>query len=197
MTGAVIEQQNADERLKEMFRRLLELYERHAQERQLIVKEKEEMNRLVQLLVSQTKEVGQYENGIRKRIQDCIKESANAAMNNIEKSIAEKFGKSNEEFINKNMQISQLIESVIEEFHAERKQFPWKIFSVAILSGILSSFLMTWILMPKPTLPLTTEQISYLQEGQMLVQMWPKLTKQEQARLKMLSYQVMNADVKA
>jgi hypothetical protein len=175
----------------------MELYERHAQERQLIVKEKEEMNRLVQLLVSQTKEVGQYENGIRKRIQDCIKESANAAMNNIEQSIVEKASKSNEEFINKTMQISQSIESSIKEFHAEKKKFPWKICSFAILSGILSSFLMTWIILPKPTLPLTTEQISYLQEGQMLVQMWPKLTKQEQTRLKALSYQVMNSDVKA
>jgi len=97
---------------------------------------------------------------------------------------------------------SQLIEQVItkigqkiDEHRNEKNKFTWKIFTAAVLSGILSSLLMTWILMPKPTLPLTAEQVAYLQEGQMLVQMWPKLTKKEKDRLKAVSYEVLHSTV--
>lgn len=94
MTEIANTKSTIDERLENIFRQLLDLYERHAQERQLMIKEKEELVRLVQLLVAQTKEVGQYEQGIRKRIQDCIKDASEAAMQSIEQKMIEKSGQS-------------------------------------------------------------------------------------------------------
>jgi hypothetical protein len=87
MTELVTSNPAIDERLENIFRQLLDLYERHAQERQLMLTEKEELLRLVQLLVAQTKEIGQYEQGIRKRIQDCIKSAADTSMQLVEQRI--------------------------------------------------------------------------------------------------------------
>jgi hypothetical protein len=172
------------DRLEKLFYQLLDTLDRQAQERQLLVREKEELGKLTLLLINQTKEIGQYENGIRKRIQDCIKESANQAVSQTAQFISEK----NNQSI---AQICQSMKETIDLYRNEKSKFSWKIVVSAIMSGILSSLLVTWILMPKPTLPLTAEEIRYLQQGQMLVQMWPKLTKQEKDRLKAVSFEVL------
>lgn len=114
-----------DERLENIFRQLLDLYERHAQERQLMIKEKEELARLVQLLVSQTKEIGQYEQGIRKRIQDCIKDAADVALQSIELKM-----------VDKNSFLSE-----------QRLFFYQRIIVTNIVIGIIVVMLLTWLLM--------------------------------------------------
>lgn len=79
MNESAINTAVTEEQLENIFRRLLDLYERHTQERQIFIKEKEELTNLIQLLVNQTKEIGKYETGIRKRIQDEIRNAASTA----------------------------------------------------------------------------------------------------------------------
>jgi hypothetical protein len=189
MSESSIAKTTIDERLENVFRQLLDMYERHAQERQLIIKEKEELSKLTHLLINQTKEIGQYETGIRKRIQDSIKESANVAMQEIGISVADKSGQA----IHKIDKSCASIEDVINRFRCEKSQSAWKIIGMSMTSSVFAALLTVWLLIPKPTLPLSSEQISYLQEGQMLTQMWPKLTMQEQDRLKAVSYEVLHS----
>lgn len=139
MSNANLEQENADERLKDIFRRLMELYERHAQERQLIIKEREEINRLVQVLVGQTKEIGQYENGIRKRIQDCIRDSAEKSMEKIEKGVTEKSAQSMDKIFEKIKDVCKAIEEVVSLYRIEKNKFIWRTIALTILIGIVSN----------------------------------------------------------
>jgi hypothetical protein len=178
------------DRLEKLCDQLLDTLDRETQEHQLMMKEREGLVKLTQLLIHQTKEIGQYENGIRKRIQDCIKESSHLAMEKIERSISEKSNQSIEESVSKINQTCQSVEKMLEANYREKTKSSWKIISVAVLTGILSSMLMTWIFIPQPVLPLTTEQISYLQDGEMLAKVWPKLTKQEREKLKAVSSDV-------
>jgi membrane protein YqaA with SNARE-associated domain len=90
-------------------------------------------------------------------------------------------------------QVCKSTESAIAAFLAEKKQSSWKIIVVAMIGSVLSSLLSVWFVLPKPTLSLTSEQMTYLQEGQMLMQIWPKLTKKEKDRLKSVSYEVMQS----
>jgi hypothetical protein len=190
MVEAAIVKQPVDERLENMFRQLIDLYARHAEERQVILKEKEELVRMVQLLVSQTKEIGQYENGIRKRIQDCIKESAETAMQSIEETLTKQGSNSIKQLTHKFDQNCTAIETIMNRSYGEKPLTKWKIIGTAILSSVITGLLSIWLLMPKSVLPLSSEQIGYLQQGQMLVQMWPKLTKKEQDRLQAVSYKI-------
>lgn len=190
MSEAAVAKQNVDERLENVFRQLLDLYERHTQERQIIIKEKEELGKLTHLLVNQTKEIGQYETGIRKRIQDCIKDSSDVAIQEIEKSVADKSSQAVAQLLHKIDNSFASMENVINHFRREKRQLTWKTFCIAIVGSVITALLIVCLFMPKPTLPLSSEQLSYLQEGQMLAQMWSKLTKQEQARLKAVSYEL-------
>jgi hypothetical protein len=193
MSEVAVAKQNIDERLENVFRQLLDLYERHAQERQIIIKEKEELSKLTHLLVNQTKEIGQYETGIRKRIQDCIKDSSEVAIREIEKSVADKSSQAVAQLLHKIDNSFASIEDLIKHFRHEKWPSAWKTIGIAIMGSVITALLIVWLFMPKPTLPLSNEQLSYLQEGQMLAQMWPKLTKQEQARLKAVSYEVLHS----
>lgn len=42
--------------------------------------------------------------------------------------------------------------------------------------------MIVWLLMPKPTLPLTSNQLRYLVTGETFNEIWPKLSKEEKAR---------------
>jgi len=114
-------------------------------------------------------------------------------MNNIEKCILEKSSQSITQAANKIEQNCQSMTAITEKFHQEKWKISWKLFASAIFTGIITSLLMAWILIPKPTLPLTAEQLTYLQQGQMLVQMWPKLTKLEKDRLRAISNEVLHS----
>lgn len=140
MTDVANTKSTIDERLENIFRQLLDLYERHAQERQSMIKEKEELVRLVQLLVAQTKEVGQYEQVIRKLIQECIKEAADAAVQSIELKMTDTNSSLVEQF-------HQSIRSLIKESGEQHLLFSWKVMIAALISGAIVMMLFTWVLM--------------------------------------------------
>jgi hypothetical protein len=169
-----------DERLENIFTQLLGVYERQAQERQLLIKEKEELSKLVSMLVNQTKEIGQYEEGIRKRIQSSIKESAAEATKSIEHSIADNV-------IKKIDTSCAIIDALIQSYQNEKSKISIKIIAVSILCSVLTGLLSALIVLPKPTLPLTSEQMVYLQQGKALNNLWPKLSQVEKDRLKKLA----------
>jgi RNA processing factor Prp31 len=133
-----------DEQLKNIFRQLLDLYERHTQERQVMLKEKEELTRLVQLLVNQTKEIGQYENGIRKRIQDCIKDASKTAMQSVEQKMIEKRTQTVVEMHQTVDRCCQDIQVLFKKTHI--RNFGWKIIATVVISSIIVSLLSIFLL---------------------------------------------------
>ena len=86
-----------------------------------VLKEKEELGKLTQLLINQTQAIGQYEMGNRKRIQDCISKSANTALQNIEEIVTERNDRSLKQIITKITETCEGMNSMIEIFRAEKK----------------------------------------------------------------------------
>jgi len=193
MTDIVMLKNSTEDQVKDVIRQLLDLYERQLQDRHILIQEKEALGNLTQLLINQTREIGQYEAGIRKRIQDCIKESADNQMKQIADSVVDKTSQIIENSHVKMAQICQSMEAMLTDFRTEKKQSSWKIMAAVIIGSILSSLFSAWLMLPKPILPLTDDQINYLQTGQTLMQMWPKLTKKEKDRLKAVSNEVLQA----
>lgn len=191
MTDIVMLKNSTENQVKDVIRQLLDLYERQLQDRHTLIQEKEALGNLTQLLVNQTREIGQYEAGIRKRIQHCIKESADIQMQQIADSVVDKTTHIIESSHVKMEQICQSMEATLTDLRTDKKQFSWKIMAAVVIGSILSSLFSAWLMLPKPTLPLTDDQINYLQTGQTLMQMWPKLTKKEKDRLKAVSDEVL------
>ena len=180
MNECVDTNENVTSRLEKIFYQAIDLIERQTQERSLIAKDKEDVSNLVSLLISQTKEIGQYEEGIRKRIQASIKESAIEAVKSIEATVMDRALKNIDE---RYAEIDRLIKSA----QNEKSQSKLKFTITTIACGVLTGLFTVWILMPKAILPLTGEQLTYLQQGKALSEIWPKLSQAEKDKLKLLS----------
>jgi hypothetical protein len=63
----------------------------------------------------------------------------------------------------------------------------------AFFMPVIVSLLIVFLLMPKPALPLTDNQIAIYQDGKFLNNFWDKLSKKEQKHLKDLSTEADNA----
>lgn len=181
------------DRLEAMFFQLVQLYDRCTQERQLFGKEKEEFGKLSQLLVNQIKEIGKIETTIRKSTQDGIQISANLAMDRIAESFMKNGHDSIEKIIDKIEKRHQLIEAMIDTFQRKKNQASWKMMGFTLLSSIITSLFAIWFLLPKPMLPLTSEQLNYLRDGQMLAQIWPDLSDAEKSHLKNIAGKILHS----
>lgn len=62
----------------------------------------------------------------------------------------------------------------------------WKLILTTVFTTITTCFLIVWLLIPRPTLPLTKIQLKELSVGQALHTLWPKLSKKEQDHLTVL-----------
>jgi hypothetical protein len=56
----------------------------------------------------------------------------------------------------------------------------WKVIGIGAFTTIVTCLLLVWLIIPKPTLPLTNSQIMNLHSGQLTNKVWPKLSKKEQ-----------------
>src|SRR6476659_6154282 len=146
MTDIVMLKNSTEDQVKDVIRQLLDLYERQLQDRHTLIQEKEALGNLTQLLINQTREIGQYEAGIRKRIQDCIKESADNQMKQIADSVVDKTSQIIENSHVKMAHICQSMDAVLTDFRTEKKQSSWKLMSAVIIGSILSSLFSAWLM---------------------------------------------------
>jgi len=63
----------------------------------------------------------------------------------------------------------------------------WEMVVVSVVSSLLFSLLAVWWLMPKPTLPLTSQQMRYLVTGESFNEIWTKLSKADKEQFKKLA----------
>lgn len=150
--------QLADEKLNDLFNKLIALYEKQVKLNHSVATDSEEIARIANQLISQTEAIGRYEEGIRKRIQDVIKEAGVSAISNIEKAIDDKI----------------YLQPIISYW----KMFAAGVFAIAIFSTA------TFFIASKQSNHLTDEQLRYLQIGKAVSDVWPNLSKNERDNIR-------------
>ena len=85
------------------------------------------------------------------------------------------------------------MKSTLMRYESEMKNTQWKIIGSTMLSAIVTSLLIVWLLMSTPTLPLTNAQMKDLRSGQLMHAVWPKLSKKEQQHWVTLADQATHA----
>lgn len=74
----------------------------------------------------------------------------------------------------------------LRAYQQEVVETHWKVLGFGFLGMVLTGFLVFKFVMPTPTLPLTTDQISAMNTGYALNFVWSKLSKKEQDRINKL-----------
>lgn len=169
-----------EDQLKAILYQFITLYERWAEDRQAAAKQGTDTAQLVNIFIEQVKRFQELEPQVRQQIISSI-QNANT---NAVKTISEEIGKEATQAVeNTARQLSHRVEQVqktLGAYQNEVAKTQWQIILTTMLTSIVTCLLLVWLLIPKPTLPLTEEQLNYLGNGKMLELVWPKLSKQEQ-----------------
>jgi hypothetical protein len=86
--------------------------------------------------------------------------------------------------------ITEQAERTLIRYEGEVMATQWKVIGTTVVSCILASVLIVWLLIPHPCVPLTDGQIKDLRSGQLMALVWPKLSKKEQQHWLELANQI-------
>jgi hypothetical protein len=136
-----------------------------------------------------------------KELEPKVRQSIAANQNTIS-SAAEKIGEivgkeashATEQIARQLAEATQKTERALAQYEGEIIATQWKVIGISVFTTIITCLLLVWLLIPKPTLPLTKRQIDTLYNGQLLNLMWPKLSKEEQKRWRQLASEVTHPD---
>lgn len=176
-------QLNNEDRLKGIAYQFLKLYERWSEDRQVFNKNMAKQEEVLKLFTSQLNNLEKLEPQVRKELIVSIQNAIKSASQEIGKMIGESVTfEMDEACIELQKRINKANEML--EKHQENEKNSLLI-TIALMIGasIASSLLIVWLLMPKPTLPLTDDQMGVYHDGQFLNDFWPKLSKKEQQHL--------------
>lgn len=185
-----IENEKVD-KLEAMLFQLIQLHDRYAQEHQLLSNEREEFIKLSELLANQVKEIGKPELAFHKTIQDSMLTLIDKSTDKMAESFIQKGQNSTEKFVNKIEQYCNRLEPILDKSHHEKNRFSWRGTLLTVVSSVITTFLIMWLILPKQTLPLTGEQLNYLRDGQMLAKIWPNLSDAEKSHLKNIADKIV------
>jgi len=170
-----------EERLKAIVYQFISLYERWSEDRQLAAKQGADTAALIKTFTEQVEQFKTLEPEVRRHIVSSIQRSTVDAANVISEKIRQE---ANHAIENTVQQLADAVERAERVLHAQQKNIrtnQWKIITCTVLTTLAASLLLVWLLMPKPVLPLTPKQMTYLSNGQAMEVIWPTLSKKERA----------------
>ena len=178
-----------EDRLKAVLYQFVTLYERWAEDRQLAVKQGADIAQLVAVFVEQVKNFQALESTVRQKISNSIESASSSAV----KLIGEEIGKEATHNVkNTTRQLSTTVEAaerILNAYQEEVVRVGWKVILATMVTSVVTCLLLVWLLIPKATLPLTDQQLMFLNEGQLTATVWPKLSKKEQQHWQALADQ--------
>ena len=173
----VLSEMTMEDRLKSIAYQFVKLYERWSEDRQEAAKQRADLEELIEAL-------GEYIQNF-KELEPKARQQWAASMQKALADTAEHVGTLlSKEAVRVVEETSQHLDRVVHRatetlssYQEEVVKTQWKVIGVSALTTIATSLLVVWLLIPKPTLPLSNQQISYLNRVLMFEQIWPKLSK--------------------
>lgn len=185
---------SSEEQLEELLHHYLVMLERLKEDRAELFKQTSDLGKLVVRLGSQLDKFNEVEKTFRQQVIYSIDHAslkmAEKAGNEIKQSIAGEAKLACENLL----KAVDKADKRLQEYEKEEKgNFIWFIIGLFTVP-IVACLLFMWLVMPKPLLALSGNQLQTYQEGQFLQSFWHKLSKREQKHLSDLSSQSTNED---
>jgi hypothetical protein len=170
----------AVERLESILVQFINFYELWAEDQKLAVQHGADIKKLIKEFSGHVADFKLLEEKVRKDIHESIHTQAKNMATYVGRSLGDAAIKEVEPTVKKLREVAYDASDRLSHYQADHKLSSWKTIGMTAFSSIVVSLLIVWGLMPKPTLPLTGEQIKLLQSGQLMARVWPKLSKKEQ-----------------
>ena len=180
-------QLNLDDRLKGIAYQFLKLYERWAEDRQVLNKNMVVFEEMLKIFTYQIKEFEKLETKANHQILI----SAEKAAKHVCSEIGAMVGKSLTKEVNTStVELKNTVNettSLLKQYQTEVKNNLFLIIGATIIGAVATSLFVVWLFVPAPKLPLTDDQLNTYYNGQFFNEFWFKLSKKEQNNLKKLA----------
>ena len=187
MKDETVQEMTQEERLTAIAYQFVQLYERWSEDRQVAAKQGADIAEFVKLFAEQVENFEALETNVRKTlitsIQGAMTQSAKAVGDEIRRAANQTLEEVNQRLL---MTVGRA-EKAIDDTQRHAQSISWFAVMGLLVLPIITSLLIVWLLVPKPTLPLTNGQLNLLSNGYRLNQVWDKLSKKEQDHLLKLS----------
>jgi exonuclease VII large subunit len=170
------------QRLESVLFQFVQLYERWSEDRQVVAKLANSIKELGDVLIQQMQRFGELEPQVRRKIE----ESISIASNQVGRIVSEEANKS---ALNQVKHTVDQLEATVERarkailtYEREVVSMHWKVIIGAVITTVLTCVFLVWLVIPKPAVPMTNDQVRVLTNGKLFDVIWPKLTEKEQER---------------
>jgi hypothetical protein len=177
-----------EDRLKAIAYQFISLYERWSEDRQVAAKQGADIQELVEVFIEQVKQFKTLEPNVRLELLTSIQNATSSAFEKIGETIGQEATRATDHIAKQLAQVTDRTERTLTRYESETIATQWKIIGVSVVTTVLTSLLLVWLLIPKPTSPLTDEQLLTYQNGITMEKFWDKISKKEQNRLINLAY---------
>jgi hypothetical protein len=173
-----------EEHLESILFQFVNLYERWSEDRQVAAKQGADIAKFVKAFSEQITHFESIEEGVRKDITTSIEVAAKNMGVSMGKMIGEAASKEVEPIVRKLREVVHDAEMSLSRYCSDSQLTKWKTIGITAFSSIAVSLMIAWLIMPRPMIPLTNDQIATYQSGVFFESVWPKLsTKQRQSIL--------------
>lgn len=183
-----------EDRLKAIAYQFIALYERWAEDRQLAAKQGADTTELIQLFTEQVKNFKELEPHVRQQLLVSIQNIISGATKKIGEEIGKEANRATEHVTQQLTHTVQCAQQTLDTYQREVVTTQWKIIAISALTTVATCFLLVWLLIPRPALPLTDDQIKDMYGGKLMALVWPKLTKSEQQHWLQLADQAQHPE---
>lgn len=169
-----------EERLKAVAYQLMSLYDRLSEERLAFLNQQADMKTLVTQLTEQIKTLEAERKHLEVRVRESVHTATHIAAEKIAEKVTQESTRTTANLITKLEETVRTAQVRFTTYEREITMGQWKGLLMTIGTAIATSLLLVWLLLPKPTLPLSDAQITNLYQGQLVNIVWPKLSMKEQ-----------------
>ena len=179
-----------DDRLKAIAYQFVKLYERWSEDRQVAAKQGAELAELVTQFTQQVDKFMQLEGQVRQQLANTIQTTTQETVKTLSGVISREARQAiDKTAFSLDAKVHHATQ-VLSAYKDEVINTQWKVIVTTVITTVATCLLAVWLLIPAPTLPLTETQVKELYGGQMMNQVWPKLTKKERRHWLALRHQI-------
>lgn len=173
--------------LESILFQFVNLYERWSEDRQVATKQGADIAKLIKLLAKEIDGLKDLEPIVRDQLVSSIHTATRLAAQDVGKELNKEANQVVNKATEKLMDSVDEAQRTLHAFQAELASSQWIWMAISMLTSVVVGFVIVWGLMPKPTLPLTSQQVGYLETGRSFNEIWPKLSPSEREHFKKLA----------
>lgn len=174
------------EQLNAILFQFVNLYERWSEDRQVAAKQGLAAAQLMEAFAEEVENFAELEESVREALLESLVVASQQAASNFAQLMAEAANREVMEAARKLKETVRYTEMAIESFKNSALLSHWKIIIVSFVTTIATALLIVRWLIPTPVLPLTSQQVQWLDKGRALDMVMYRMSDDEKKRLKEL-----------